>query len=144
VTIFIVLCVLDTLAHTVLIAALGASSFIAFTMPHTNSARPRYLVGGYVVGMIVGCSASVMGCVFIGLAADEFQHILAIAFAAAATGGAMFMMTITDTEHPPAAGLALGFAVNEWDILTVAVVFIGVSRISLTKEVFKARLKHLL
>ena len=85
-----------------------------------------------------------MGCVFIGLAADEFQHILAIAFAAAATGGAMFIMTITDTEHPPAAGLALGFAVNEWDILTVAVVFIGVSRISLTKEVFKARLKHLL
>ncbi|MFT5446276.1 MAG: CBS-domain-containing membrane protein [Gammaproteobacteria bacterium] len=143
-TLFVLLCLLDTLTQTVLIAALGASAFIAFTMPHTDSSKPRYLLGGYVIGTVIGCAASLLGAELLVLSPPQLQHLLSIALAATATGCAMFLMTVTDTEHPPAAGLALGFALNEWALLTVGVVILGITGISLTKELCKSRMRNLL
>jgi len=37
----------------------------------------------------------------------------------------MFVMVITKTEHPPAAALPLGLALNERDVLTFVVVIVG-------------------
>ena len=37
---FVILSLLDVVTQTVLIASLGASAFIAFTMPHVASSRP--------------------------------------------------------------------------------------------------------
>ncbi|MDJ0653625.1 MAG: HPP family protein [Xanthomonadales bacterium] len=142
-SIFAVLTVLDAVTQTVLVASLGASSFIAFTMPHVESARPRYLVGGYVIGTIAGCGMSLAGA---GVAASGVidGNSLPLAFAALATGIAIFLMVITNTEHPPAAALALGFALNEWNITTIAVVFIGIVAISAIKEVGKSNMMDLL
>jgi hypothetical protein len=55
-------------------------------MPHTNSAKPRYLVGGY----LVGCGTSFLGVALIDVSAVQFQHVVAMACAALATGGAMW------------------------------------------------------
>ena len=59
-----VLLFLDSVYQTVLIAALGASSMIAFSAPSMRAARPRCLIGGYAVGVVVGCSMSVVVRVF--------------------------------------------------------------------------------
>lgn len=40
------LLILDAVTQTVLIAALGASTFIAFAVPRSTVSAPRYLVGG--------------------------------------------------------------------------------------------------
>lgn len=127
-----VLLILDTVTQTVLISALGASAFICFTMPHVNSSGPRYLVGGYLVGTTVGVFVSLFAgqVVLDAVSADTTQII----FAAIATGLAMFCMVITDTEHPPAAALAMGYVLNEWNLLTVAVVLAGIILLSMTKE----------
>ena len=43
-------------------------------------------------------------------------------------------MVVTRTEHPPAAALALGLVLNEWDLLTLAVVMAGIVALSLIKR----------
>jgi len=60
VTIAIVLMLLDSFHQTVLIAALGASSTVAFAAPSLRASRPRCLVGGYVVGTLVGILVSLL------------------------------------------------------------------------------------
>lgn len=143
VSIFLILTVLDAFSQSVLVASLGASSFIAFAMPHVESARPRYLVGGVLVGTLVGCGMSVLGGLVAASVGAEYDAT-SIAFAALATGMAMFLMVITDTEHPPAAALALGFVLNEWDLVTVLVVLSGIVAIASIKEAVKARMIDLL
>lgn len=54
-SVLIILLILDAVSNAAVIAALGASSFIVFTMPEAQVSRPRYLVGGYLVGICAGC-----------------------------------------------------------------------------------------
>jgi CBS-domain-containing membrane protein len=65
-------------------------------------------------------------------------------FGAMAVGLAIFVMVITGTAHPPAAGLALGLILNEWSPLTIVVVFAGIISLSVIKTVLKPVLKNLL
>ena len=137
-----VLLILDTVTQTVLIASFGASAFICFTMPHVKSSGPRYVIGGYIVGTVVGCVVSLIaGLVSIDSLPVEITQII---FGAIATGIAIFCMVITDTEHPPAAGLALGFVLNEWELLTVLVILAGIVFIFMMKEVSKKNMINLL
>lgn len=144
VVIFSILVFLNIFTQTVLIAALGATTFIAFTMPHVNSARPRYLVGGYAMGVVAGVLISLAVIAIESGIEGEPPRILFMAGAALATGLAIFLMVLTDTEHPPAAGLALGFVLNPWDFKTVMVVLLGVAVISLIKESCKHQMIDLL
>ena len=71
----------------------------------------------------------------------ESPHVV---FGAMSVGLAIFVMVITDTEHPPAAGLALGLILNEWSLLTIVVVFVGIISLSVIKFILKPVLKNLL
>lgn len=140
--ILISLLVLDTVTQTVLISALGASTFVCFTMPHVSSSGPRYLIGGYVVGTIVGALVSqIAGLVVVNIVPVETTLIV---FGAIATGLAIFCMVITDTEHPPAAALALGYVLNEWSLLTIVAILSGIILISTVKQAAKKFLINLL
>ncbi len=144
----VILLVLSEIQQAVIAASLGASSFIAFTMPHTNASRPRYLVGGYVCGMASGVAMQALGD-FLGsaLAApawDQWPIHGAVIFGAAAVGLAIFLMVITNTEHPPAGGLALGVVLAEWDAVALAVPIIGIVALSLARLALKPILINLI
>ncbi|MGI9291011.1 MAG: HPP family protein [Gammaproteobacteria bacterium] len=142
-TMAFVLMLLDSVYQTVLIAALGASSVLAFSAPSMRASRPRCMVGGYVVGIIVGCGISLfVHTADTALFLDE--QSTRILLGALAVGLTMFVMVTTDTEHPPGAALALGFVLNEWDFMTIAVVMAGITAISAVKEVARSRLIDLL
>jgi len=51
---------------------------------------------------------------------------------------------VRKTEHPPAAALALGLVLNEWDLLTLAVVVAGVVALSMIKRLVLPLLMDLL
>ena len=142
--VLIVLLALDYVKQTVLIASLGASAFIAFTMPRVDSSRPRFLMGGYVVGTVMGCLWSAAATALEPAAGWALAGPSIVLFAALATGSAIFLMVVTQTEHPPAAALALGYVLNEWDLLTVLVVLTGIVAISLIKELLRPILVNLL
>jgi CBS-domain-containing membrane protein len=141
--VLMLLLILDSVTQTVLIAALGASAFIAFAVPRSLHSGPRHLIGGYVVGMFAGC---LMGSMDNGidLSSMTLDHAVTIVFGALAIATAMFLMVVTKTEHPPAAALALGLVLNEWTLLTLVVILTGVIGLSLVKRVVLPVLMDLL
>lgn len=142
--VLVLLFILDALSDAVIIAALGASSFIVFTMPHVKSSSPRFVVGGYLVGAGAGTLCYWL-CRLVGelsLGGLELQpHVF---FGALAVGLAMFIMVITDTEHPPAAALALGLVIGNWSLKIVAVVLLGVVVLCILKQLLLRKLIDLL
>jgi CBS-domain-containing membrane protein len=135
--ILIVLWVLDTISNTAIIAALGASSFVAFAMPKVRTSKARYLIGGYVVGMVSGVLCYFLSELPLLAGVPVISTRSDVVFGALAVGLAMFGMVVTNTEHPPAAGLALGFVLNEWDVLTIVVVVVGIVSLSIIKTLLE-------
>ncbi len=125
-TIFAVLIFLDVLNETAIITALGASALIVFTMPTQYSSDPRRLIGGYIVGLAVGF-------LFYLISQSQIKNILSfsettnlVIFGAIAVGFSIFIMAVTNTEHAPAAGIALGLVINRWDYLTIIFILLAV------------------
>ena len=141
--VFVLLLVLDTVTQTVLIAALGASTFIAFAVPLSLHSSPRHMIGGYVVGIISGCLMSTLHT-SIDVSSLFISNAAMIIFGALATSMAMFIMVVTRTEQPPAAALALGLVLNEWNWLTIVVVLAGVIGLSIFNRMGRPMLRDLL
>jgi CBS-domain-containing membrane protein len=135
--------VLDAVTQTVLIAALGASAFIAFAVPLSLHSSPRHMIGGYMVGIVSGCTMSYLYTA-LNLTSTFGAHAGMIVAGAFAMSIAMFLMVVTRTEHPPAAALALGLVLNEWNLLTLAVVLGGVIGLSIFKRLVLPMLMDLL
>jgi CBS-domain-containing membrane protein len=98
---------MGTLTRGAIVAALGASAFVVFAMPASKTATSRSLIGGHVLCMAIGSLCSIP--VRLGLISPT--SVSDGLLGAAAVSLALFGMVITDTEHPPAAGNALAFAV---------------------------------
>jgi len=106
------------------IVALGASTFICFAMPHRQSSRARYIVGGHVTGFVCGAMvAVVMSSTDMSAIPLMAEYRYAI-FGSLAVGLATFLMVVINTEHPPAAGLALGLITVEIGDLPLAAVIV--------------------
>jgi CBS-domain-containing membrane protein len=133
----IVLFVSDAVQRTVSIATLGASTFIAFTMPHKRLSEPRLLIGGYLIGTLTG---SLSYFVAVGTGLTEKGVVVAGVmpfFGALAVGLAIFLMVILDTEHPPAAGLALGYVVNGVSLGKIITLIVAIVLVSVIKTLLK-------
>jgi CBS-domain-containing membrane protein len=131
--VLVLLLVLDAVTQTVLIAALGSTAFIAFAIPRSRRSNPRHLIGGYLVGMASGTLMSLLHYQIGEPGTMVFQSAM-VGCGALAISLAMFGMVVMRTEHAPAAALALGLVLNHWDPLTLAVVLIGVTVVSLVKQ----------
>ena len=141
--VLMLLMVLDAVTQTVLIAALGASVFIAFAVPRSLHSSPRCLIGGYLAGILAGSLMATLNIAF-DFSDVITAHASMVLFGALATGLAMFLMVVTKTEHPPAAALALGLVLNEWTLLTLVVVIVGVIALSICKQLVLPILMDLL
>ena len=142
--VMVILMLLDAIQNAVVVAALGASAFVAFATPHARVSRPRFLLGGYLVGVAVGTLCDTVS-ILPQLAHVPFvqQHSTLI-FGATAVGLSMFIMVVIDTEHPPAAALALGFVLGDWNRLTIAVVLMGILSLVVAKVLLGPILTNLI
>lgn len=142
----VVLYFVEILTHAAIVAALGASTFIIFAMPHSITAQPRRLIGGQVVGLLCG-----LLCYYIfitGPLGAVFANggFTAWVGCAVAVGLSIFIMTITNTEHPPAAGTALGIVTHEWTFQTIIFILlfaISLAIITIIRRLFRSQLKDL-
>ena len=119
-----VLFFVDSVSDAALISGLGSTVVTAFLHPNAPSGRLRSIIGGHSCGLFVG---SVLALVFInyGLFSFDFQY-LDILVMSAAVGGTILLMGFTDTEHPPAAGIAIGMASRPWDLNVFVYIMIAV------------------
>ena len=72
------------------------------------------------------------------------QAFSPVLFGSMAVGLAILLMVITNTENPPAAGLALALVLNEWNAMTLLVILAGIISLSALKEAFRPALRDLL
>lgn len=103
---------LDALLHTEIITTLGATTFILFALPSSYAARPRALLGGYFWGIIAGILCRTLADHFPLQQSALSSHTQNLFFGALAVGLAILGMVVTNTEHPPAAGMALSLLVR--------------------------------
>ncbi len=140
----IVLTALKAIASAAVIGALGASAVIGFSMPQRRVARARYLIGGYLVGIIAGSTCYWLLRLFVSGEFPITDELASVIFAGLAVGLAIFLMVVTNTEHPPAAGLALGLVLGEWNSQTVLFILLGVICLVSLKRLLKPFLIDLL
>jgi len=144
ITLTIILYFENIFTRTAVIASLGATTFIIFAMPKYATAQTRKVIGGHMVGIIVG-----VFCFYIASLTQNreslfiTQRVLEIFIPSLSVGLSIFIMAITNTEHPPAAGTALGIVIQGWSYSTILVILITISLLSLTKYLLKPWLKDL-
>jgi CBS-domain-containing membrane protein len=60
---------------------------------------------------------------------------------AVSVGLVILLMGLTDTEHPPAAGIAIGMAGRSWDIQTSLTIIMAVLILALIRVMFSKYIK---
>ena len=133
VVIFIILLLLN-LEHVVVIASIGATAFIVFTMPRNITATPRRVIGGHIVGFICGSAFAFI---------PHTTALTAITVYSLAVGTAVFLMVALDFEHPPAGGTALGVAITGFSVSVMVAVLTSSIVLSLAHRFLKKYLKDL-
>ena len=140
----IVMLMVDSLADAVLAAGLGSSAVIVFVHPNSSSAALRHLVGGHVLGLTVGALTSFALFHAGWVPVPDSSHHLAADIAAAMTlGVVILLMSITDTEHPPAAATGLGFALQSLEFTLVMLFIAAVLTLAAGKVIFRAYIRDL-
>lgn len=133
IAVFIVLYFLS-MQHAVIIASIGATAFIVFAMPDNITAQARNVIGGQLVGLFFGFLFSLF---------PQSTLMCSILVYSLAVGCAIFTMVVIDTEHPPAAGTALGVAITGISLDVFIAVIISVILLSVIHKFFKPYLRDL-
>ncbi len=131
-------------SRVVIIAALGATAFIVFAMPKNITAQPRNVIGGHLVGIIAGsiCTLFIYQEALANYLDLDFEILMIIA-ASVSVGLAIFIMVVSDTEHPPGCSTALAIIVHGWDLYYVGFMVISVIMIMGVKHLLNPWLKDL-
>jgi CBS-domain-containing membrane protein len=144
VTVAIILYFVGVLTHAAIVAALGSSTFIVFAMPRSITARSRNLIGGHIIGLLSGtvCHyAFLTGPLGKFINGAEFAVIFIYALA---VGLAIFLMVITNAEHPPAAGTALGIVAQAWSTQIVIFVLLFAIGLAIVRILLGSHLRDLI
>ena len=131
--IFLILLILS-LRQLVIVASLGATTFVVFAMPNTMAAKPRNIIGGYLVGLLCGALFSVI---------PPIAWVHPAVYYAGAVGLSIFLMVVLDTEHPAAAGVALAVAIGGVGRKVALAVIISAVMLSVIHEIFKKQIRDL-
>lgn len=114
----------------VAISAIGATAFIVFAAPNTDSARAKNVIGSHLVGLASG-------------AIFYFTTLPCFVECPLAIGIAAFLMVTFGVVHPPAAGTALAVVINNASPDIFITVIISVLALSQCRRYLKRYLKNL-
>lgn len=115
--------------NPLVVAGMGSTTFVLFATPESGAARPRAVVGGYVISMIVGI-------LFFPLPDPIIAGSLAV-------GTSIFAMTMMDAEHPPASAIALGVAVDGFSYGLLVFIVLATSILSFFQRRVRKHIKDL-
>jgi hypothetical protein len=109
------LLLVDSLSNAAVAAGLAATVVIIFINTQARAAKLRAVVGGHGLALVLGSAFSFL--LFAGPVEaflDDTAKVRVLSFAVIVSV-TILVMAITDTEHPPAAGIAIGMASREWE-----------------------------
>ncbi len=120
--------------HAVVIASIGSTAFIVFTMPSNMTAAPRRVIGGHIIGFICGSAFAFI---------PHPTALATILIYSLAVGMTIFLMVALDVEHPPAGGTALGVTITGFSTSVMVAVLTSSIALSLAHRFCKKYLKDL-
>jgi CBS-domain-containing membrane protein len=133
VVVFLVLLLL-TMENAVVIASIGATAFIVFTMPKNTTARPRRIIGGHFIGLVAGSL-----CFLI----PHSSTLVTVLVLSLAVGVSICLMVALDFEHPPASGTALGVALTGFSVDILIAILTSVIILSVAHHFAKRYIRDL-
>jgi CBS-domain-containing membrane protein len=133
VVVFLVLLML-TVENVVVIASIGATAFIVFTMPKNITARPRRIIGGHFTGLFTGSL-----CYLI----PHSSTLVTAIILSLAVGVSICLMVALDFEHPPASGTALGVALTGFSVDIFIAILTSVIILSIAHHFAKRYIRNL-
>ena len=143
VAMLVALLLVDSLSNAAVASGLAASVVIIFINPNSRSAKLRAVVGGHGLALVLGSAFSFL--LFAGPVEaflDDTTKIRVLSFAVV-VGLMILVMAITDTEHPPAAGIAIGMASREWEAEIFGGIIGAVLVLAALKVLLRGRLRDL-
>ena len=139
----VALLLVDSLSNAAVASGLAASVVIIFINPNSRSAKLRAVVGGHGLALVLGSAFSAL--LFAGPVEaflDDTTKIRVLSFAVV-VGLMILVMAITDTEHPPAAGIAIGMTSREWEAEIFGGIIGAVLVLAALKVLLRRRLRDL-
>ena len=143
-TLLTILLVGDVVLNAAIVDAMASTVFTIFVVPDSIASTPRRVVGGHTAGVVAGSAvAAVVAVLEIPMAADSARAIL-VTVAALTVCLSIVLMVLTNTEHPPAAGAALGLVIHDWSLWSVGVILVSAVALSILRAILRPRLVNLL
>ena len=139
-----ILLVVDVVLRAAIVVAIASTAFIIFIAPHSQASSPRRVIGGHVVAVVVG---GVLSLVYLVPEWGELvttSNLVRDLIAVLSVGLSALLMVLTDTEHPPAAGTALGLVVVGWAPSSIVFVLVGALTLSIIHLLLRPHLRDLL
>ncbi len=134
VLLWVILLAQDIISNGAIVAAIASSVAIVFFVPHSVASSPVRIVGGHLSAVVAAYIVIGFALLFPDSVADAvwFNDLLG----AIALGLVVLLMAMTNTEHAPAAGTALGLAVRgaPWEavlFIVTAAVIVAAARVLL-------------
>ena len=124
----------------ILVAAIGSTAFVLFIMPHSDTAKPRHVLGGHLAALVVGF---LMSWVFEAMFEQHLFGNLFALKASLAVGASMFVMAATNSEHPPAAGTALAVVTRDFSMELTIFFVASVMGLLIVHLLLRERLRNL-
>ena len=128
----------------------ASSAFTIFVVPNSVAATPRKVIGGHLLAALIGTIiALLLQSPFLIEIVLEKRYILDIA-AALSVGVGIFVMVVTNTEHPPAAGTSLGLVIQccqpsvgvDWS--SISFILVSALLLSIVRIALRDRMVNLL
>ena len=144
VSLVFILLIGDTVFKTAIVVGIASSAFTVFVIPDSVAATPRKVIGGRFVAGVVGAVIS-LSIQFTGLDAfSEDKRFFIDIMAALSVGVGIFVMVVTNTEHPPAAGTSLGLVFYGFDWASIVFIILSALLLSLVRVALRPKMINLL
>ena len=144
VSLVFILLIGDTVFKTAIVVGIASSAFTVFVIPDSVAATPRKVIGGHFVAGVVAAVIS-LSIQLTGLDALSQDKGFFIDIAAAiSVGVGIFVMVVTNTEHPPEAGTSLGLVFYGFDWTSIVFILLSAILLSLVRVALRPKMINLL
>lgn len=139
-----ILMVQSALFSEAIVVSVASAAFTIFVFPDSIASTPRRVIGGQIVAILAGAMFfAILHTPALESAAETITLVPSVT-AALAVGLSILIMVATNTEHPPAAGVALGIVIDPWQWSAIAFVLIGALGLSIIRVILKPKMINLL
>ncbi len=140
----VILLVENTLFSAAIVVSIASTAFTIFVFPNSVASTPRRVIGSQIVAILSGSLIfAILHISAVESVAADVQLVTNVA-AALAVGLGILMMVATNTEHPPAAGVALGIVIDPWQWSAIVFVLAGALALSIVRIILRPKMINFL